>query len=237
MTVSLRLLNSDKSSVFTTQSFGNILAGANSTNKLVFVDSYGDATASGVEFGSIAVVGNDGVNYAMQCSATAFNSSGTSLTNVVSGTGGTIPSNTSLKYKLSVIDSDSWESDIISSDITTASLSGTNTNAVHLSWSAVSGAATYGVYLSLDDGATYKKVTTTALFAYTDTSGTATATDPQASGSTAYRPSTFAATAVNCGNLASGTKFPVFFDVQIPSGTTSTGNPRQYNLYLSYLTA
>ena len=237
MTVSIRLLNSDKSSVFTTQSFGNILAGANSSDKLVFVDSYGDSTASGVEFGSIAVVGNDGVNYAQQCSATQFYSAGTSLANVVSETGGTIPSNTSLKYKLSVIDANSWESDIISSDVTTPTLSGTNTNSVTLSWSAISGASTYGVYLSLDDGVSYKKVTNTALLTYTDTSGTATSTNPQASGSAAYRVSTFSSSSVSCGDMGSGSKFPAFFRVQIPSGTTSTGNPRQYNLYLSYLTA
>ena len=237
MTISLRLLSSDKVTTFTTQSFGNILAGANSASKLIFVNSYGDATASGVALGSIAVVGNDGVNYAKQCSATAFSSAGTSVANTVSGTGGTIPSNTSLIYKLSVIDSDSWESDINSSDSTTPTLSGTNTNAVHLSWTAVSGAATYGIYLSTDSGTTYKKVTTTSSLAYSDTSGTASATSPQASGSTAYRTSTFSAAELSCGNLASGTYFPCYFDVQIPSGTTSTGNPRQYNLYLSYLTA
>ena len=231
----VRLLDYDKATPFVSYSFGNISAGAIVSPRLVFADSYASGTASGAEFGVSSVAGNDGYTFAQVASGSTFNASGSAVTGTVLSTGGGIGSGTSLRYKLSVKDPYGWESyhDTVTY---TPSLSGTTTNLVSLSWSAVSGTSQYGVYLSVDSGTTFKLVGFTTNAYYTDTSGTATATTPPASGSVGYRPGTWGTTAVAIGDMASGTQLPMFFKEVVPSGTGSAGNPRQHYIYVSYLT-
>lgn len=234
---SVRLLDYDKTTPFVSYSFGNISAGTTSTVKLAFADSYASGTASGTSFGISNVAGNDGYNFAQITSATTFGASGSAISGSVLTTGGAIAATNPLQYALSVKDQWGWESELYSATSFAPSLtSGTTTHLVALTWTAVSGAATYGVYLSINGGAAYKLIGYTANNYYTDTSGTSTATDPQASGSVAYRAGTWTSGSVSLGDLASGTQVPVMYKEVIPSGTSSTGNPRQHYIYVSYLT-
>ena len=233
----VRLLDSDKATPFSSYSFGNLSAGTTSSQRLLFVDSFASGTASGAEFGIANIPANDGYAFCQICSAATFNASGSALSGTAIGTGGHISGSAALRYALSVKDPWGWESDPFTGTTYTPSLtSGTNTNLVALNWAAVSGAYQYGVYLSTDSGSTYKLVSYTVNAFYTDTSGTATATSPQAVSSTGYRPGTFQTTPISFGDVPSGTKYPVIYDEVIPSGTSSTGNPRQHYLYTSYLT-
>ena len=231
----INLLQSDKATPFSSYNFGNISAGATSSQQLVFVNSYASGTASGAAFGISNIAGNDGYSYCQISSASTFNASGSAVTGSTIATGGAIASAATLRYAISIKDNWGYESDPFTGTTFTPSLSGTSTNLVSLNWTPVSGTSQYGVYLSTDSGTSYKLVGFTANAFYTDTSGTATATNPAASGSTGYRPSTWGTAALSLGNLASGTMIPVIYDEVVPSGTSSTGNPRQHYLYTSFL--
>ena len=235
MAPNLKILDSDGITEFTSQNFGTVVAGSVTIPKLVFVDSYGTTTASGSEFGFVAVGGNDGINYAQMSSATTFDASGTGISGTVTSTGGTISGTLNIVYKISAKDNYGHESAINASTSFIPTLSGTNTNQVAVAWDAIPNATFYGLYLSVDSGTSFKLVTYTTILSYTDTSGTATATSPQASGTFAYKPSTWSVVPLAVGDMVSGTLFPCFFRENVPSGTSSIGNTRQHNIYAQFI--
>lgn len=234
------ILNSDKTA-FTSYNFGNIVAGASSANKLLFVSSTGSGTASGVEFGIEQVSANDGYSFCEVDRAEGFTSDAAGVSGSATIGGGSISgaSSGNMKYAVSVVDAWSYESTINSASAYAPSMtSGTNTYAVMVAWDAVSGASQYGLYLSLDAGTSYKKVTTTANAYYTDTTGTATATDPQAAASTAFRPSgtwVSGTSVISLSDMTSGSVLGVFMKEVVASGTTSAANPRQHYIYALYV--
>ena len=233
----LNILDSLKG-IFTSYNFGNVVAGASTAEKLLFVSSTGVGTASASEFGVKVITGNDGYNFAQVCAGQGIDGS---LVTAFSGTAmagsGTISGRNSgsMIYAVSTIDAFGNESSLENATTYAPSMTvGIDTYAIALAWGAISGTSTYGVYLSLDTGSTYHQVTTTAAYNYTDTSGTATATDPQASGSVSYRPSGSWASgtgSISLGDMAAGAILPVFVKEVVPSGTTSANNPRQHYVY------
>lgn len=237
MTVAVKLLDSDKSGTFTSHNFGNVLAGTDTNpDKLIFVNSYGDATASGVEFGILAVAGNDGSTFAQFVSGSEFDASTSAITGGSIDTGGSISGSSTLFYKVTVEDPWGWESEPDSTYFS-ATLGAGDTWVVYPSWTAVSGASYYGLYLSTTtETGTYNKVTRTSAVSYTDTSGTATTGTAPTASSVAYRQeNAWQTAALTLGDMASGTTYPMIVQEEVPSGTTSTGNTRQHYVYASYI--
>lgn len=234
----ISLKASDGVTTFTSYNFGNLLTGAASSPQLAFCVSDGSGTASGAKFGTSQVSGSDGYTFTEVVSGNAFNASGTNIAGSAASGTGTISGTASLRYALTVKDSFEHESYIDTVTYSPSLTSGTNTFTVAVSWTAISGASLYGLYLSLDSGATYGRVTYTAATSYVDTSGTSGTGSLPASGSTAYRPSgTWVSytSYLDLGDMASGTTKPVFYRENLPSGTTSANNPRQLTIYTSYL--
>ena len=234
MAASLQLLDSDNINVFVSQNFGNIIAGANSSEKLLFVNSNGDATANDSEFGFLTIPANDGVNFAHICAAAAMNTETTTISGAVVNTGGSIPDGTTVTYKISVLDSWDWESAVGSVySFTTTISTGVGTNKINLSWTAITGAAQYGVYREVSGGG-FRLIALTSVNSYTDLNYTPTATEPPAPGTSAHKAGTYGVVPVACGNLTVGSSFPVILREVVPGGTLAAGNPRQHNLYVAF---
>lgn len=233
MASNLKLLAADKVTDFVSHDFSNILAGSIGVQKLVFVSSYGDVDAELCEFGVYAVSGNDGYTFTQISAGEEFSANTTTLSAIVNATGGSITDSTDIRYRISVIDGDDWES-AANSNIVVPTLEAGNLNQVVLSWTAVTGAATYGIYVSLDGGTTYKQLATTALLTYTDNTGSATLIDPQSSGARAYRPTTWTTAPLSLGTLAVGATAPVYVRENIPGAATSVGNQRHHKTYLGF---
>jgi hypothetical protein len=235
----LTILDSFKQ-VLTSYSFGNVVAGTTTLNKLLFVSSTGVGTASGAEFGIKAVTGNDAYGFTQIDVAEQFDASGSTVTGTATAASGSIAGDSTLMYAITTIDAFGYESGIFGGDagFEPTLESGTDTFAVDLTWDAVSGAATYGIYLSVDAGATYKKITETTAVSYTDTSGTATATTPPASGTKSYRPAetwiSGTGSTIDLGDMAEHAISGVYVRETVASGTTSAGNPRQHYIYTKY---
>jgi hypothetical protein len=238
----LTILDSFKQ-VLTSYSFGNVVAGTTTLNKLLFVSSTGVGTASGAEFGIRSVTGNDAYGFTQIDVAEQFDASGSTVTGTATSGSGSIAGASSLMYAITTIDAFGYESGIYDggNGFAPSMTSGTDTYAVDLSWDAVSGAATYGVYLSTDSGAAYKKITETTAVSYTDTSGSATTDDPAASGTKSYRPAetwiSGTGSTIDLGDMAEHAISGVYVRETVASGTTSAGNPRQHYIYTKYTAA
>jgi hypothetical protein len=235
----LTILDSFKQ-VLTSYSFSNVVAGTTTLDKLLFVSSTGVGTASGSEFGIKAVIGNDAYGFAQIDVAEQFDASGSAVTGTATAASGSIVGDSTLMYSITTIDAFGYESGIYDGGNGYAPTleSGTDTFAVDLTWSAVSGAAKYGIYLSIDAGATYKKITETTAVSYTDTSGSATTDDPPASATMSYRPAetwiSGTGSTIDLGDMAEHAISGVYLRETVASGTTSAGNPRQHYIYTKY---
>lgn len=240
MAANLKLLDSNGVDDFTSYDFGRVLAGLTSTPKLIFVSSYGDATATNCEFGIYPVSGNDGYTFAQICLGEGFTTDGTTLTGEVSATGGSITAESILSYKISVVDADGHESYIDSNSYEPVLLSSPgNTNKVTLSWDAVEGATSYNVYCMVGMGGSYLKLNSTAIAttSYVDLTGVPGSTEPQTAGSVAYRPVAspgYSSAPLDLGSLTVGTKTPIYVRENVPEGTTSAGNQRHHKTYLAF---
>lgn len=236
MSAQLRLLDSDKATPFVSQSFGNILTGSQSVPKLVFMDSYGDAVCNDSRFGVEAISGNDGYQYAELSEGSNMDASGVTINGTVSATGGNIDSSTSLEYKVTVQDRWGHESEVNPNSFSPSFSSG-STNKVDLTWTAVAGAFKYSIYSNIGN-AGFFKVGEAVTEAFTDLNGTNDgATTPPVTGSVAYKFDTWGTAEIVAGDLAAGTQKAVGFRENIPSTATAAGNPRQHNIYTSFITA
>ena len=233
MASNLRLLDADKSTVFSSHNFNRVLAGTISGKKLIFVNSYGDEDALDTEFGLYAVSGNDGVNYGQISLGEGFSANGTTLSVTVNASGGGIPDTASLRYKISAVDENGHESEA-NSNVVIPTLNTGNTNQVVLSWTTISGAVLYKIYISVDGGTTYGLIGSTANLTFTDNAGVAGTSTPPATGSVAYRPTVWGTAPITFGTLAIGAKIPVFVRENVPLGITAQGNQRHHRTYLAF---
>lgn len=232
MGAQLRLLESDGISPLVSINFGNILAGTQSVPKLLFMHSYGDAACDSSEFAVEQTVGNDGYTFAQIAAASVIDNAATTLSGVVSTTGGTIAAGADISYKIAVADRWGHQTPLNSAGHTPAFAAGT-TNQVTLTWPAVTGAFKYIVYSSIAGG-TYYKVGEAVSPAFTDLNGTNDGvTEP--TGTAAYFFDVWGAGPVAAGSLIAGAKFPVGLRQNIPAGTTASANPRQHKINVSFL--
>ncbi len=235
MAAQLRLLDSDKSTPFVSQSFGNILTDSISVPKLVFMDSYGDAVCNSSEFGVEAISGNDGYTFTEVSEGADMDVAAVAIAGTVVDTGGSIDSSTNLEYKVTVVDRWGNESAVNPSSYSPSFVSG-NTNKVDLTWDAVAEAFKYIIYSNISSAGWFKVAEATTE-AYTDLDGTNDgATIPPTTGAVAYKFTSWAGGPISGGNLAAGEKKPVGFRENAPSSATAVGNPRQHKIYVSFLT-
>lgn len=234
MGAQLRLLDSDGVSPFVSHNYGNVLAGAQSVPKLVFVNSYGDVAAEECEFGVEAVAGNDGYLFTEFCSANEINAVALTVTGVVGTSGGSIAAGASIQYKVAVADRWGNESEPCPSAYSPTFSTGT-TNKVDLSWAAVAGAFKYVVYANVN-GTGYYKLGETPTNSFSDLTGANDGTTvPRGAGSVAYVEGTWQTTPIDFATLAIGAKRPVTIRENVPLGITSSGNPRQHKCYVAFL--
>lgn len=233
MAANMRLLDSDRVSLFASHDFSRVLAGNISAKKLVFLESYGDADALDVEFGPYAVAGNDGVTFTEISLGEEFSANTSTLSIIVNSSGGSIPDTADLRYKISARDADGFES-AANSNTVVAVLNPGSANQVVLSWTAVTGATDYRVYSSIDGGITFKLIGTTANLTFSDNTGAEGAGAEPASTDRAYRVTTWGTTPLTIGTMAIGTKIPVYVRENVPLATTSAGNRRHHKTYISF---
>lgn len=90
MAASIRFLDTDGSTVITTEDLGSILSPGSSSNKLLYVENNGDQTATDVEVSIEQIGTNDGDDYALLApdvalSPGAFSTSPVSLGDIAAG--------------------------------------------------------------------------------------------------------------------------------------------------------
>jgi hypothetical protein len=236
MPAQLRLLNSDGVSPFVSHNYGNVLAGAQSVPKLVFVDSYGDVAAEECEFGVEEVVGNDGYTFTEISLGASLDAGGVTVTGAVVTTGGSINAGASISYKVAVADRWGNISAPTPAAYTPAFASG-STNKCDLAWTAVAGAFKYIVYSDVG-GSGFYKVAETPSNSYTDLSGTNDGINtPAAPSAVAYVEGTWQQAALILGTMSVGAKIPLAVRSNVPAGITSANNPRQFKCYVAFLAA
>lgn len=233
MPAQIRLLESDGITPLTSVNFGNILAGAQSVPKLFFMNAYGDAPCNSSEFGVEAIAGNDGFQFAQIAAASVIDNSATLITPVVEVSGGSIAAGADITYKVAV--QDRWGKETpLNGAGASPSIAGGTTNRVALSWSAVEGAFKYVIYSSISGGA-YYKVGEATTNAYVDSTGLNDGITA-ATGSAAYKFTSWGAGPVTTGDIPVGGKVAVGLRQAVPLGTSITGNPRQHRIYVSFVT-
>lgn len=233
MSALLRLLESDRVTPFASFSFGNILAGRVSLPKLLFMHSHGTSNCDSSEFGIGQVAGNDGFQFAEISEGLLISLSAFNFTQSVVEAGGSIPLGADIAYKITVLDSWNFETEM--SVVSVAPAISIDNARVVLGWGAIAGAHKYRVYSNISAGG-YFLAGETVTNSFVDLTGqNNAATVPPAIGSVAYRFETWGSSSINAGTLTPGTRKAVALRQNIPSHMTPAGNPRQHTIFVSFL--